>query len=116
MDCSICTEQLNDTVVTICNHRFHKTCLTKWEKLSQSCPLCRQHLAYIEEDIDLETLKKAYLTQKLVTFKLVYELDKYKAIARNTKSYNKLLQNKINILEEEKINILEDQRINSIEI
>ena len=52
-DCSICMDQcgkVSDSCTTICNHRFHKACLSKWEKSAVkggklfTCPLCRNEL------------------------------------------------------------------------
>ena len=46
-ECSICISdccQKDDSVTTICNHRFHKGCLEKWSYSGRSqvaCPLCR---------------------------------------------------------------------------
>jgi len=46
-DCSVCQEDYNkdDVVLTMpCNHTFHKTCLTTWLSLHNSCPSCRKGL------------------------------------------------------------------------
>lgn len=52
-DCSICMDQcgkVRDSCTTICNHRFHKACLSKWEESAMkggkkfTCPLCRNKL------------------------------------------------------------------------
>jgi len=52
-DCSICMDQcgkVSDSCTTICNHRFHKACLSKWEESAVkggkifTCPLCRNEL------------------------------------------------------------------------
>lgn len=46
-ECSICINaclQKDESVTTICNHRFHKGCLEKWSNMGMSqtaCPLCR---------------------------------------------------------------------------
>ena len=42
-DCSICLEKLNEkhSVITSCNHSFHKECLKKLKLNSDKCPLCR---------------------------------------------------------------------------
>ena len=49
-DCGICLvecQSANDSCTTICNHKFHKTCLLKWEQSDRrvyNCPLCRKKL------------------------------------------------------------------------
>jgi hypothetical protein len=60
-DCSICMDQcgkVSDSCTTICNHRFHKACLSKWEESAPkggkkfTCPLCRNKLpSKIEKSI-----------------------------------------------------------------
>ena len=60
-DCSICMDQcgkVSDSCTTICNHRFHKACLSKWEESAMkggkifTCPLCRNKLpSKIEKSI-----------------------------------------------------------------
>jgi len=49
--CSICLEE-NITIITACNHKFHKACLINWIKhenntseiFNATCPICRQKL------------------------------------------------------------------------
>jgi len=62
--CPICIGEMIDTedivdgiavpniVTTICNHRFHKTCLDKWLVVGYTCPVCRWVLR--EEEIEGE--------------------------------------------------------------
>ena len=38
--CSICLESGGSKLLP-CGHRFHKTCIIKWMKVSKTCPLCR---------------------------------------------------------------------------
>jgi hypothetical protein len=42
-ECSICLESIGSTAifVTKCKHIFHKGCINKWCKTTNSCPLCR---------------------------------------------------------------------------
>ena len=57
--CIICLENLisekqNDLTIIIleCNHIFHETCLIKWLKDHNNCPLCRIELLSNEKIID----------------------------------------------------------------
>lgn len=49
-DCGICLDECksaNDSCTTKCNHKFHKTCLLKWEQSGRrvyNCPMCRKKL------------------------------------------------------------------------
>ena len=52
-DCGICMDECgraSASCKTICNHRFHKACLSKWEHTTKSggnaftCPMCRKEL------------------------------------------------------------------------
>jgi hypothetical protein len=40
--CSICLDKIStvDTCTTLCNHKFHKTCIDTWAR--SDCPVCRQ--------------------------------------------------------------------------
>jgi len=71
-DCGICLDECksaNGVCTTICNHKFHKTCLLKWEQSDRrvyNCPMCRKKLprtvkrqtpsSSIEEREDLELI------------------------------------------------------------
>ena len=43
-NCSICLDKqkYNCSIITNCNHIFHKECLKNWIELNDSCPLCRK--------------------------------------------------------------------------
>jgi hypothetical protein len=43
--CSICLENMveSETTLTPCSHRFHTTCLQRWNQ--NSCPNCRRRLS-----------------------------------------------------------------------
>ena len=49
-DCGICLDECksaNGVCTTKCNHKFHKTCLLKWEQSDRrvyNCPMCRKKL------------------------------------------------------------------------
>ena len=44
-NCSICLEKLSKAKLVLqlpCKHCFHCACFRKWEKVSETCPLCRK--------------------------------------------------------------------------
>ncbi|XP_037827584.1 RING-H2 finger protein ATL30-like [Lucilia sericata] len=61
-DCSVCCSSLNnasDIVRTVCQHYFHKTCLTEWITTSPTCPQCRQScredsLINVRSELDID--------------------------------------------------------------
>ena len=54
LECSICLEAIdkekNDSILTRCNHYFHKNCLKSSCKVNEKCPYCR---ANIKEECEL---------------------------------------------------------------
>lgn len=40
-ECCVCMEPINKTTEIPCNHIFCTTCLNKWLKKQNSCPICR---------------------------------------------------------------------------
>ena len=49
IECSICLEEIEDEedkYITLCNHIFHQSCLIKWIKDNQNCPICRRVIKY----------------------------------------------------------------------
>lgn len=48
VDCTICLESFRPSrpvTTTICNHRYHETCLNKWLNIGNICPLCKTILS-----------------------------------------------------------------------
>jgi hypothetical protein len=43
-ECSICFETLNNCILTLCNHKFHKECLFNCFIANKNCPLCRSNI------------------------------------------------------------------------
>ncbi len=46
-DCAICMEPLHEQKLVdayVCEHLFHSPCVTKWQMLQNSCPLCRSDM------------------------------------------------------------------------
>ena len=64
-DCPICNEEFNETdsTTTPCKHIFHEQCLTKWIKISNTCPMCRKNLE--ESSLDSLTNRIMVMTQEL---------------------------------------------------
>jgi hypothetical protein len=48
-NCTICLNQHTDTdsYVTTCRHRFHRSCVSIWTNMSQTCPLCRDPIGRV---------------------------------------------------------------------
>lgn len=46
-ECPICYDQINDLFITHCNHHFCNSCIHKWAKTKNSCPLCRSLLNFM---------------------------------------------------------------------
>lgn len=48
--CSICYDEIDtsnkmdDIVLTVCKHLYHKKCLNKWLECKRTCPMCRFEL------------------------------------------------------------------------
>ena len=42
--CPICYETAEFQLS--CGHIFHKNCIKKWKKKSETCPMCRQEIKY----------------------------------------------------------------------
>ena len=39
--CAICLENIKKEKKLVCNHSFCNSCILKWEKESNTCPICR---------------------------------------------------------------------------
>ena len=56
MECSICTEEVAimcftynnpiDLFRTSCGHQFHKSCISRWCQINNTCPICRKKNIY----------------------------------------------------------------------
>ena len=53
-ECPICYEEMDESnsIITNCNHKYHKNCLHTWANKHNSCPICRKKLvaSYIIDD------------------------------------------------------------------
>lgn len=67
-DCAICLNPHIDTdsYVTSCKHRFHRSCISLWTNMSQTCPLCRCRIGHVSHqginitDAQRERVKATY--------------------------------------------------------
>lgn len=55
-ECCVCAKPLTstNTATTECNHTFHFSCLAKWQRLDDTCPLCRKSLIGKEEKGEIQ--------------------------------------------------------------
>ncbi|XP_010474274.1 PREDICTED: E3 ubiquitin ligase BIG BROTHER-related-like [Camelina sativa] len=52
--CTICLMEFKDgrkVATLLCGHEFHNTCIMKWIKFGDNCPLCRVEIAREDEEI-----------------------------------------------------------------
>lgn len=42
MSCSICLETIKNEGIINCGHSFCKTCIHRWSRRNNACPLCRE--------------------------------------------------------------------------
>jgi len=50
--CSICLETISEEIFCIgCKHEFHNECLELWLRRSNTCPLCRNEIKFIQKNI-----------------------------------------------------------------
>lgn len=66
-ECSICLNILISPVIINCGHTFCETCIDKWLKDNNVCPLCKNTLANKKKIINL--ILKEYLYDTIVVCK-----------------------------------------------
>jgi len=50
--CCICLgNNINDMIITKCNHHIHLNCLSKWLNIKCSCPICRTKINPVDYNI-----------------------------------------------------------------
>ena len=42
--CPICLENVDEYIVTVCNHKFCNDCFIPWIQKENTCPVCRYNL------------------------------------------------------------------------
>lgn len=53
--CSICLDEFTDedpSSETRCGHGYHLQCIMQWAQRSRECPLCFEHIALVDEDLN----------------------------------------------------------------
>lgn len=63
LDCSICSERFKDPHVTNCGHTFCKPCISVWIQKKSDCPICRNPVKELSQNIVLRQLIES-LAQK----------------------------------------------------
>ena len=58
--CAICLDliPLEDMFISVCGHKFHRSCERQNFRFNENCPICRTHVVkgrsdYIEDDVEL---------------------------------------------------------------
>ena len=58
MECPICRDSKNLDSNYNCDHKFCKSCIIEWNKISYKCPLCQEDIINIQEIKSKKKLKK----------------------------------------------------------
>ena len=45
--CNICFDEINNKLITKCNHEFCSECIERWVRINNNCPLCRSENAIL---------------------------------------------------------------------
>ena len=87
-NCVICLEDLNmdDGVLTPCNHRYHSKCFFKWIFKKRSCPLCREELIAKPNHEEHESLNE-------LRRQINWESSLYDSLRKNTDTLEKYIYN-----------------------
>ena len=43
-NCPICLQPINIPTINTCGHAYHRTCIFKWYKYNNTCPICRKNI------------------------------------------------------------------------
>ena len=59
LKCSICLCHLGKKkFITECNHKFHYKCILRWILNNDTCPMCRQIIRDIGDEVDIEDIER----------------------------------------------------------
>jgi len=124
LNCVICLKSLNmeDGVLTPCQHRYHSHCFFTWIYNNKTCPLCRKVLirnVSYDEEANLRELR-----QQINWESVVYEtlLNNSKAKEREIKEKNceikelnqKIKENKQELIYIQQLVMRKNSQVNSI--
>jgi len=87
-NCVICLKDLDmdDGVLTPCNHRYHSSCFFKWIHKKRTCPLCRKELIAAP---DMEERASLYELRR----QLDWENTVYNTLRNNTRVLEERITN-----------------------
>ena len=117
LNCVICLKSLNmeDGVLTPCQHRYHSHCFFTWIYSNKTCPLCRKvlirNISY-DEEANLRELR-----QQINWESVVYEtlLNNSKAKEREIKELNqKIKEKKQELIYIQQLVMRKNSQVNSI--
>ena len=76
-DCTICLEEIKESITLKCSHSFCYNCIDEWYKQKQTCPLCRKKIGKkdIKRKWNLKNLKSK-MKNKLRKIKDLYRTNK----------------------------------------
>ena len=117
LNCVICLKSLNmeDGVLTPCQHRYHSDCFFTWIYNNKTCPLCRKILirnTSYDEEANLRELR-----QQINWESIVYEtlLNNSKAKEREIKEINqKIKEKKQELIYIQQLVMRKNSQVNSI--
>lgn len=75
MCCPICLEELNNKVITTCNHEFCKKCIETWLENKFTCPMCRFKLKEEPEPVELVIQEIHNFHMEPFEVQLIYDQD-----------------------------------------
>lgn len=73
MLCPICHENMRNTSILSCNHRYHTTCIERWRDVNNTCPECREPITNSEKITNMQILCIIYI---VLVFQGIIELIK----------------------------------------
>lgn len=95
MECVICSNKMENVNIatTHCNHCFHLTCITKWFRGHNTCPMCRVKLFELpEKQKTIDELSNNNDILKNNLEKALLKIAKLKSILDKALEQNKILK------------------------
>jgi len=60
-ECPICLEKEGEWRTLGCHHQYHVTCIEKWMRVSERCPMCMRNIPEMEQEERYHTAIRRYL-------------------------------------------------------